>query len=322
MSLPDRIAAHLTLMAVLLVPPAAFAQSATPIVVPGDQAYTESITAGPDGSLYVSSFAAGGVQRVNAGATKAEPWIPPGAFDSRSTFGLYADAKTSTLWVCSNDVSGFGVPGPNSIAGSHLKAFDLASGEGKASYAFPAGPSLCNDMTIAADGTLYVTDTVVPRILRLAPGAKALEIFIEDKQFQPPNNGAGLDGIALGEDGHLYVNTFHGGELFRIEIADGKAGAVTKLKTSRPLSLPDGLRRIGAATFLMAEGSGTLDRVTIEGDTARIETIKDGLKEPTAFAKIGDTAWVAEGQLSHLLAPKEKGPPSLPFEIVPVHVGN
>ena len=71
----------------------------------------------------------------------------------------------------------------------------------------------------------------------------------------------------------------------------------------------------------MVEGSGSLDRITVDGDKVTVETVKDGLKEPTAFAKVGDTAWVAEGQLSHLFGAKENGPPKLPFEIVPVHVG-
>ena len=291
-----------------------------PVDLPSPTAFPESITAGPDGTLYVSSFSDGGIQRVKVGAEKAEAWIAPEAFDSRSTFGLYADAKSNTLWACSNDVTGFGVPGPGHVKGSHLKGFDLTSGEGKISVPFPGTADLCNDLTVADDGTLYVTNSLVPQILTLKPGAKTFEVWVEDKQFQPPK-GAGLDGIAIGSDGHIYVNTFHGGKLFRIERNAGVAGKITELKTSRPLSLPDGLRHIDGQTFLMIEGTDKLDRVTIEGDTATIETVKDSLKEPVAFAKVGDTAWVAEGQLSHLLNSKEAGPPALPFQIIPVHTG-
>ena len=75
------------------------------IEVPGDRAFTESVTAGPDGTLYLSSLALGGIARVKPGASKAEAWIAPGAFESRSTFGVFADATSNTLWVCSNDVS-------------------------------------------------------------------------------------------------------------------------------------------------------------------------------------------------------------------------
>jgi sugar lactone lactonase YvrE len=292
-----------------------------PVEVPGEQAFTESISAGPDGTLYLSSLASGGIARIKPGASIAESWIAPGAFDTRSTLGVFADGKSNTLWVCSNDMSGLGVAGPGSVAGSHLKAFDLTSGAGKASYPFPGKANLCNDMIVADDGSVLVTNSLTPQILKLAPGAKALEVFVEDKQFQPPK-GAGLDGIAFGSDGNIYVNTFNGGEFFRVEVKEGKAGAVTKLATSRKLNLPDGLRHLTGQTFLMAEGSGTLDRVKIDGDKATIETVKDGFKEPTSVAKVGGTAWVAEGQLSHLFDAKENGPPKLPFQVVPVHIGD
>jgi hypothetical protein len=84
------------------------AEELNAIEVPGDRAFTESITAGPDGTLYLSSLASGGIARIKPGASKAEGRVAPGAFDSRSTFGVFADAKSNTLWVCSNDVSGRG----------------------------------------------------------------------------------------------------------------------------------------------------------------------------------------------------------------------
>src|ERR1700730_11764600 len=42
------------------------------IKIPGDRAFMESITAGPDGILYVSSLASGGIARIKHGASKAE----------------------------------------------------------------------------------------------------------------------------------------------------------------------------------------------------------------------------------------------------------
>ena len=143
------------------------------IEVPGDRAFTESVTAGPDGTLYLSSLASGGIARVKPGASKAEAWIAPGAFGSRSTFGVFADAKSNTLWVCSNDVSSRGVAGPGSATGSHLKGFDLATGDGKISAQFPGNTNLCNDMTVASDGTVYVTNSLTPQILQLNPGSKS-----------------------------------------------------------------------------------------------------------------------------------------------------
>jgi hypothetical protein len=46
--------------------------------------------------------------RIKPGASTAEQWIKPGAFDSRSTFGVLVDERYNLLWVCSNDTSGKG----------------------------------------------------------------------------------------------------------------------------------------------------------------------------------------------------------------------
>ena len=229
---------------------------ATPnsIELPGERAFPESISAASDGTLYISSLASGGIVRIKPGASTAEPWIKPGAFDSRSTFGVLVDERSNLLWVCSNDMSGKGVPGPSSIPGSYLKGFDLSTGEGKISAALPGSHNLCNDMAIAADGSIYVTNSRAPQILRLKPDQDELEVFLEDKQFAPPKDGVGLDGIAIGGDGDIYVNTFSKGEFFRIEIREGRPGKVTRLATSRALKFPDGLRPLSGETFLMAEG--------------------------------------------------------------------
>jgi hypothetical protein len=37
---------------------------------------------------------------------------------------FFPDEKSNTLYVCSNDISGFGVAGPNDIKGAWLKTFD------------------------------------------------------------------------------------------------------------------------------------------------------------------------------------------------------
>jgi hypothetical protein len=72
----------------------------------------------------------------------------------------------------------------------------------------------------------------------------------------------------------------------------------------------------------MIEGGGSLDLVNVNDDKVVIGTIRDGLNEPTAVAKVGGTAFVTEGQLPHLFNAKVNGPPRLPFQIVPVALGN
>ena len=60
--------------------------------------------------------------------------------------------------------------------------------------------------------------------------------------------------------------------------SDGSAGEITKLETSRKLYHSDGLRRFGPHSLIMVEGEtiGTLDLITISGDSAKVETIQGG----------------------------------------------
>ena len=291
------------------------------VTLPGKQAYPESVTSTSDGTLYVGSFASGGVARIRPGQSEAEPWIKPGAFDTRSTLGVLADERSNTLWVCSNDLSAMGVPGPSSAKGSALKGFDLATGEGKLSAQLPGPHTFCNDIAVGSDGSVYVSNTAAPQILRMRPGEKQLQVWATDPAFEPPAKGGGLDGLAFGADGNLYADTFTKAELFRVEVKDGNAGTITKLQPSQPLALTDALRPDPRGGLLMIEGSGKLDHVTIEGDKATVQTLKDGYSGPTGVTPVGHTAWVSEGQLSSLVDPAKKGQsPKLPFKLYAVEL--
>jgi hypothetical protein len=202
---------------------AARADNAARIELSSDGAFKESLTASSDGVLYVSSPATGGITRVLRGATRDEPWIKPGAFDSQSTFGVLVDEASHMLWVCSNDMAAFGIPGPSSVSGNYLKGFDVRTGEGKVSAALPGARSFCNDIALAPDGSLFVTNSAAPQLLRLRAGSNELEVWLEDS-FAPAK--AEVDGIAFGGDGNLYVNTFTK-ESFCVEVHNGAPGRVT-----------------------------------------------------------------------------------------------
>lgn len=280
--------------------PASAADGPTAIRLPDTARFPESVTSLADGTLFVSSIADGGVLRIAGGTETATPFVKPGEHGTRSTFGLLADERRGTLWVASNDATAIGAPGPTATEGGWVKAFDLASGTLKLSVRLPGGKALANDFALDGDGALYVTDTLAPRILRLKPGATTFEVFVEDDALKN-----GLDGIAFGTDGNLYVNTFLGGEMFRVGVTNGVAGPVTRLGTTRALKFPDGLRPFRDG-FVMVEGSGALSRVTVSGDQARIEPIAQ-FAGPTGVTVVGHRIWVAEGQLSLLSAASKDG---------------
>jgi len=92
----------------------------------------------------------------------------------------------------------------------------------------------CNDIAIGRDGSGYVTDSAAPQILRLPPGATQLEVWTRDLFFAPPvGSGISFDGIAFGTNGNLHVDTCTAGELFRIDMSDGKAGMGANLTNDK-----------------------------------------------------------------------------------------
>jgi sugar lactone lactonase YvrE len=148
------------------------ANAETSIALPGDRVFPENIAASNDGAIYVGSIGEGGVYRVEPHVKEAKVWIKPGTFGTHSIFGVLADDKSNTLWVCSNDLTARGVTIAGSDGVSALKGFDLKSGEGRISAQLPTNPSTCNDVTIGPDGAAYVSNTSSPQISFVTlPGA-------------------------------------------------------------------------------------------------------------------------------------------------------
>lgn len=282
------------------------AETTTDIRIADSDVYPESLSNDSAGHLYIGSLK-GIVFRSAPGADTAEAWIRPNAENGLlGILGVLVDEKTGTLWLCSSPAP---FRNPPAVGISSLKAFDLASGAFKASYPFPAPASACNDIAVAKDGTLFVTDTPNGRILTLKPGAKALALFAEDARLR------GIDGIAFAGDGTLYINNVATQKMMRIERKpDGAFAGLTELALSQPVSGPDGLRPIGGHNFLQAEGtSGQITKVTIKGDRATITVLRDGLISSPAMTLVGGTIYALEGKIGYLVDPKLKGQDPGPF---------
>jgi len=290
------------------------------IPIPGTKAFPESITSMSDGTLYVGRLGDGGIVRIKPRTHENTIFVQPGALGSRSILGVFADEASNTLWACSNNLSAFGAPATGSDTESALKAFDLRTGIGKRSVSLPGAHAFCNDIAMDAKGSVFVTDSANPTILKLSPGATSFEVFAQDSAFSPPQrDSAGLDGIAFGSDGNLYVTTYAAGGLFRVEVKAGRAGRITALSGDHQLRLPDALRRLGENSFLLVEGSGTLDRVVIKDNGFSVTPIRGNFSTPTSVAVIGATAWVTEGNTTYFFdASKKNLAPPLPFRIYAV----
>lgn len=295
---------------------AALVSSTTPLPLPGERLFPESVAIDPAGEAFVSSMS-GGVVRVSLNSGKARYFIAPGAFGTGPLFGVFVDTRNELLWTCSNEFPGLVVAGAD--AGSWLKGFDLRTGKGRVSLKLPGAKPICNDIAVGPGGAVYVTDTRAPRILRWLPGADALEIWLESETLGPAPSHGGLDGIAFGGDGELYLNNIRSGKLYRVTLTvDGKPDRIIELKLSRSLNSPDGMRSLGGGAFVLAEGDGKISRITVDGDFARIDTLADGIREPTSVDSYKGTAWFVQGHLSVLFRPGTTPPPALPFKLTPI----
>jgi sugar lactone lactonase YvrE len=314
----------LRLGAACLIGAATLAQAAAPpaeIVIPGERIFPESLTSAPDGSVIIGSIGQHVIYRAKPGAATAETWIAANTEGISSVFGVFADPKSNTLWACSG-TSPFGPPPAGGAPPSNLYAFDLKTGAHKAHYVFPTPGSFCNDIAVDAAGNAYATDTNNMEVVRLKKGAQQLEVWMGNGSFGP--KGGVLDGISvLGQ--RVLVNTLGTSKLFSIPIgADGKAGAVTEVMLDRPISRPDGMRSFGKDKVLIVEGGngGRLSRITLNGDSGKVETVKEGYPDgPVAVTVVGTTAYVVEGQLAALMRRADPEAKTNPFHATAVEVG-
>jgi len=263
------------------------------------QVFPESITSTADGTVYAGSVK-GIVYKAMPGSAEALPWIEHSEANGILTIlGVLADEKSQTLWLCSAP----NFFGPERSEGvSSVMAFDLASGTQKGVYPFPEG-GVCNDVTVAEDGTVFAADTPNGRILALDPGSAALRVFGQSDLLR------GIDGIAFSADWTLYANNVQTNGIYRVGVtADNTMGELTALTLSHELGGPDGMRLIDGNRFIQAEGTvGRLGIVTIEGDAATLTVLKEDLTSSPGATVVGNTAYVIESNIQYLLNPDLKG---------------
>jgi len=262
----------------------------TEIVIDGARSFPESITSTEDGTIITGSVGSGGIFRAAPGAAVATQWIAAGDNGLLDTFGVLADEASNTLWVCSSNLD---PAGTGQVAATPaVFRYDLETGAFRSKHPLPGGRGLCNDIAVGPDKAAYVADTTGGRVLRLAADSQELEEWSTSRDLE------GADGLAF-QDHQLFVNSFTSGKLLRIELkADGTARAPTVLRTSRPLVRPDGMRRLNATQFVLAEGGGTIDLLTTEGDTVYVQTLRSGLDGPAGVTVVGNTLWALESKLS------------------------
>ncbi|WP_224368926.1 Vgb family protein [Hyalangium versicolor] len=287
--------------------------AATPrLPLPEGFTYPNGIAHAEDGTLYVGSVSSGRVLQRKPGGT----WqvLFPGSDEVFSVTSLRLDAPRGLLWGTSPDVMGLLRPDGSLGRRPHrLFALDVRTGKVRRIIPIPEG-GLGNDITVAPDGGLYVTDSSRASVLYLRPGGERLETFVSDARFQaqgPGMGNIGPAGIALARDGGtLAINTYGPGRLFLIRLGAEAAPTVTEVELPRRLENPDGMRFAPDGRLLVLEGAvtsgdGRLLRIDVLGagrGPKKLEVLASGLESPVnlTVSKEG-RIWITEARLCERL---------------------
>ena len=235
-----------------------------------------------------------------------------------SVFALAIDSKRRFLWATIAAVAQCAVCSDTTQDRSALLAFDLDSGAERLRIDSPVN-GLLGDMTIAANGDIYVTEGMHGAVLRLPQGAKAFERLDVPGEFVSPQTPA------LSADGKvLYVPDYVRG-IASITLKDHR------LRWLRPgahiaLTGIDGLY-LDHGSFIAVQNGLTPARIVRISADLQTQTVLEanwpGLGEPTHgmivgrdFYFLANTGWNAfdeQGKKVPGVAPVESSVWKLPL---------
>lgn len=261
-------------------------------------------------NYFVGSIAAAKIVRIDSRGEVSD-FSKPGELSQ--VLGLAVDARSRRLHAVSTTlVSG-------ALKTNQVVSYDLDRGVRVRSIEIPAATQL-NDVTVASNGDLYVSDTPGGAVFRLRGEAGVVDTLVA------PGTLPGANGIAVSPNGSvLYVA--HATGVSRLELE-------TRALLPR-LEVPEG-ETIGAIDGLYADGNtligiqnvtnpGRVIRIRLRADgrgTERIETLLShhhaAIDEPTTGVVVGRSfAFLATTQVARF-TPEGKidSPPSLKPPVV------
>jgi sugar lactone lactonase YvrE len=221
------------------------------------------------GTFFVGSIHRRKVAAVSQDGTVRD-FIPEARDGLWSVLGLKVDAAKRHLWVTSWASRG-GKDIPQAERGHNsLHQYDLRTGAllRKVPLEATSGTHLLNDLALAANGDVFVTNSEAGGVLVLRAGSDTLTPLVPEGTLIYPN------GLALSEDGtRLYVAQFHG--LVRVDPASGQ---VTRVQPPPGTTLGgvDGLSTYGRTLVAVQNGNGRgrIVRFHLGEDPDRVERVE------------------------------------------------
>lgn len=266
--------------------------------LPGWQTFPEGVTYDAErGLLFTGSAETGDIYAVNAESGQTSLYSRGGALGRRAALGLKVDGQ-GRLWIAG------GAEGTVSVLdryGVTLKVLET-----------PKSPAaFINDLTLAPDGSVYVTDSRRPVIYRVSPDLRlSAWLHLADTPIRY-GEGDNLNGIVATPDGRaLLVAQSNTGDLWRIDL---RTKAVRKVMTG--LKNADGLVLRGQDLYVARNRDQLVSRVRLSSDWTSGQLAAEeplaGLRFPATLTLVGSDLVVTQAQLDR----REGGTPETPFRL-------
>jgi len=219
------------------------------------------------------------------------PFSPAGA-GLFGVFGLAVDQARGSLWAATTAVEEMEGYRPADRNRAALVEFALADGRVRRSAALPADGAghVLGDLTVAADGTVYATDSLAPVIWRLPPEAAQPQRWLQSDEFES------LQGIGVLAGGTTLVVSDYGKGVFLIDRATRAIRLLTPPPDSTLLGV-DGLAAVPDGSVVAVQ-NGTEPRrvIRLRIDAAarmvvRLDVLERGhpaMADPTLGTLVGD----------------------------------
>lgn len=274
--------------------------------LPGEGLFPEGVAyhAG-SGAAFVTGAGNGALYRIDLASGDVDTGWAPGTRPPFGAIGLAAGAED--LWVAG------GMTG-------EIVRVDIATGDTEATLATPeAEATFLNDLTVAPNGDVYVTDSNRPVLFRIPAGSDTVESWLDLEGTPVPfGEGINLNGIVVSDDGrHLITVHMSSGTLYRIDVANRDVVQVDL--GGATVDGGDGLVLDGTTLYVVQNGPDQVTVVELEDDLASGAVAgvlaDERLTDAATAAKVGDALLVTNAQFSAM-----QGEPELPFtlSVVPI----
>jgi len=225
-------------------------------------------------------------------AGRASDFTRAGSDSTWGIFAVHVDAARQLLWATTAATPAAQGYARADSGRSALLAYDLATGVLRARLdpPDPRRAHVLGDITVGADGTVYISDAASGAVYVATPGARALAVLVPPGTFTSPQTPA-----LSADEKRLFVADYARG----VAVIDLSSRGVSWLGHPGNVALAgtDGLYRVGN-TLLAVQNGTTPNRVvralldtamTRVLDAQVLERAKPAVSDPTHGVIVGDT---------------------------------